>query len=291
MLKRMVICLLVAGSLTVIGGDEKEKGYLGVTLGHQIVINHGDHDGHEKRGQAGDGVTISVVYDDGAADKAGLERGDRIVSVNGIEVLGGKDLTDILDDFRIGDVIEVTVDRAGELMTKAVTLGEMPAIHGIGNKWVKTFDVPRAYIGIEMKTLEDQLADYFEVAGGVLVTSVVEGDPAHAAGLRAGDVIVSLAGKPVVATSDLTQAMADLEPGATFDVEIVRKGKRRTLPVTAGERAFGDFDFEFDFRGLENLQHVMPRLEYFDSNEWQHDMEKLRKELEQLKGELKKRDH
>ena len=93
----------------------------------------------------------------------------------------------------------------------------------------------RPRLGANTQSLGDQLAEYFGVEGGVLVTSVYEDTPAAAGGLRAGDVIVGLGDEEIDDPDDLRRALSDLEPGEV-SVRIVRDGAEQTLTVELEER-------------------------------------------------------
>ena len=73
------------------------------------------------------GVYIVEVVKGGPADKAGLQAGDRIVSVDGSEVATQSDLGTLMQDHKAGDTIEITVARGGQMQTVNVTLGEKGA--------------------------------------------------------------------------------------------------------------------------------------------------------------------
>ncbi|MCY3600574.1 MAG: PDZ domain-containing protein [Gemmatimonadetes bacterium] len=88
----------------------------------------------------------------------------------------------------------------------------------------------RLRLGASTQSLGDQLAEYFGVEGGVLVTSVHEDTPAAEGGLRAGDVIVGLGDEDVDDPNDLRRALADLDPGEV-SLRIVRDGAQQTLTV------------------------------------------------------------
>ncbi len=84
----------------------------------------------------------------------------------------------------------------------------------------------RAYLGIRGGDTNGQ---------GVYVGMVVSGGPAAKAGLRVGDVITSVAGRPTPTLDDLTSVLATQRPGRTVAVKIVRQnGSRATLQVTLG---------------------------------------------------------
>ena len=73
------------------------------------------------------GVYIVEVVKGGPADKAGLQAGDRIVSVDGSEVATQSDLGTLMQNHKAGDTIEITVARGGQMQTVNVTLGEKGA--------------------------------------------------------------------------------------------------------------------------------------------------------------------
>ena len=70
---------------------------------------------------------------------------------------------------------------------------------------------------------------------GALVGEVI-GGPAHKAGIRAGDLILSFDGHAVKTASDLSQAVIQRKPGDTVKVEVQRDGRHETLTVTLGTR-------------------------------------------------------
>jgi S1-C subfamily serine protease len=71
-----------------------------------------------------EGAYISRVLPDAPADKAGIERGDIIVKIDGDEVTTTNSLANIIAQKQVGDTIEVEVDRDGEAIFLGVILGE-----------------------------------------------------------------------------------------------------------------------------------------------------------------------
>jgi len=98
--------------------------------------------------------------------------------------------------------------------------------------------VTRAWLGVYIQDLTPGMEEEFGVAPGegVLVAAVVEGSPADEAGLRAGDVIVSVDGVPVGSTDELQTEIMYRRVGEEVEIGIVRDGQSLTLPVTLGER-------------------------------------------------------
>lgn len=85
-------------------------------------------------------------------------------------------------------------------------------------------------LGVSVSGLSGQLAEYFGAKnGGVLVNDVTEGSAAAKAGVKAGDVIVSVNGSPVDATGDVSRLMQKLQSGDEFTVEVLRDRKPVTL--------------------------------------------------------------
>jgi len=96
----------------------------------------------------------------------------------------------------------------------------------------------RPRLGIRFLEIEGQLADYFGLSAdvGVLVTSVEEGAPAAEAGIRAGDVVLELDGKPIHDAGDLTKAVGAAEGGRPLAVKLVRDEKTVDVEVVLPER-------------------------------------------------------
>jgi putative serine protease PepD len=84
----------------------------------------------------------------------------------------------------------------------------------------------RAYLGVRVATI---------VGGGVLVSAIVPGGPAAKAGLKPGDVVLEVDGKPTPTADVLVSVLADLRPGQQVPVKLVRHGKEITVRVTLGE--------------------------------------------------------
>ena len=73
------------------------------------------------------GVYVVEVVKGGPADKAGLQAGDRIVSVDGTEIASKDDLGTLMQKHAAGDTLSITIARDGQMQTVNVTLGEKTA--------------------------------------------------------------------------------------------------------------------------------------------------------------------
>jgi predicted metalloprotease with PDZ domain len=90
-------------------------------------------------------------------------------------------------------------------------------------------------IGVTTTPLGKQLADYFGVTHGVLVSSVEENSPADKAGIKAGDVVTEADGKQVGDADDLVRALGAKDEGEVT-LTVVRDRKQRTVRVTPERR-------------------------------------------------------
>jgi Do/DeqQ family serine protease len=103
---------------------------------------------------------------------------------------------------------------------------------------VKEGVVRRGWIGVEPAELSPDLMETFGVRAksGVLITGVLQNGPAAQAGVRPGDVIVSVGGKPVASVSELLTAVAALKPGETAPLRVQRRDDALQVNVVPGQR-------------------------------------------------------
>jgi serine protease DegQ len=110
---------------------------------------------------------------------------------------------------------------------------------------VKDGQVTRGWIGVEPQDLSPELAVTFgiknstksgEALQGVIITGVLQGAPAAKAGIVPGDIIVSIAGKPIHNVSELLTQVSMIKPGNSEKFGIIRKEMPLELNVAAGTR-------------------------------------------------------
>jgi serine protease Do len=102
---------------------------------------------------------------------------------------------------------------------------------------VKTGKVERGRIGVAIQEVTQSLAESFglERPEGALVSSVENGGPAEKAGIKPGDVLLSIDGKKIEQSAELPPLVANVKPGAKASFEVWRDGGKRTVAVTVGE--------------------------------------------------------
>ncbi|MDY0163133.1 Do family serine endopeptidase [Desulfobotulus sp.] len=98
--------------------------------------------------------------------------------------------------------------------------------------------VTRGWMGVVIQSVDKAMADYqgLDEPKGVFVMRAIEGDPAHAAGIRAGDVITHINGREVADTRELTLRVAEAKVGESLKVRVVRGGKPKDFTVTVARR-------------------------------------------------------
>lgn len=131
-------------------------------------------------------------------------------------------------------------------------------------------------IGVRLISLTDQLAGYFglEDRTGALVVSVEDESAAREAGLRAGDVILSVAGADVESPADVSRLVRDAG-GQELGMQVLRRGDRRTVTVSVPE---DDGPAALEMR----LREIEPRIQRELMPELRGELERLRPRLRRL---------
>ena len=204
------------------------------------------------------GAVVSAVTDGGPADEAGVRAGDVVVAFEGETVRSARQLTRLVQETPPGRAAGITVRRDGARLELEVTpvdrlasadefRGPLDRIGRLGEELSRRFEGFRmpefevfrssgARLGISAQALAPQLAAYFGVEEGVLVTQVEEDSAASTAGLRAGDVITAVDDRGVSDVDGLRWRLNRVEPDEEFPLTITRDGETLTLSVTVKRR-------------------------------------------------------
>ncbi len=107
----------------------------------------------------------------------------------------------------------------------------------IMERLVRDGQVVRGYLGVYPQALNPELSEYFKLGerGGALVSEVMQGAPAAAAGIKNGDVITEFNGKKVADPRHLRLFASQTQPNTTVPVKIIRDGKEQTVKVKIAE--------------------------------------------------------
>jgi len=103
---------------------------------------------------------------------------------------------------------------------------------------VKSGSVTRGWIGVEVQEITAPVAESFKLGStrGALIAGVLRGGPADKAGIKPGDVLVEVEGKPVADPSAMLNLVAALAPGAGAKMKLKRQGNDVDASVTVGRR-------------------------------------------------------
>src|SRR5262249_26056043 len=97
--------------------------------------------------------------------------------------------------------------------------------------------VTRGWMGVQIQAVTKDIADSLGLkqAEGALVAEPQPGSPAEKAGIKSGDVIMSVNGTPVKDSRDLARHVAQLAPGTSAKFDIMRDGQSKSISLTLGE--------------------------------------------------------
>ncbi len=246
------------------------KGYIGVQLREPTPAEFGKQGESESLG-----VVVEKVLPDSPGAKAGLKDGDVITRYAGIPVLGVAQFRSLVGDTTPGRVVALEVLRGGSSKTAVkVTVAErkgverrvfrydspesgahVPSLEFFGDdnddnvlfmdfepddmvrnnmKVMRFRERPR--LGIEIEGLSDQLAAFFQAPeGSVLVKKVLKDSPAEKAGLKAGDVILSVNGEALSGAASLSRAVRKAEVGDVA-LSVSRGGNKLEMKVTVEKK-------------------------------------------------------
>jgi len=172
------------------------------------------------------GALVSDVTEGSPALAAGLKTGDTIVKVGEASVADPRDLARKVAHYHPGDKVELSIVRDGKTMPVTVDIGKMPgdkqASAATGGEAAPT---SLTSLGLRLAPAED--------GAGVKIAEVKAGSPAEAQGLKAGDIILEVAGHEVNAPADVGQVIGSLEKKKKV-VMLVKSGdQQRYVAVSA----------------------------------------------------------
>jgi serine protease Do len=203
------------------------------------------------------GVVVQDVSDESPAARAGVKEGDVVTEFDGERTRSATQLTRVVRETAPGRTVKMIVLRNGAPTTLDVApeagraddirlpnlardlerrLQVLPRDFNFefpdpGFRWYS----PRR-LGVTITPLSDQLATYFGVTGGVLVSEVAAGSAAEMAGLKAGDVITMVRGNTVMSSADVVKELRDVDSGAAVEIRVMRDRKEMMLTAKMPER-------------------------------------------------------
>ena len=178
------------------------------------------------------GVRVISIKPKSPAEQAGIKVGDIITAIDDQAVFSPARLQWLAGKARAKKEAKLSLYRSGESSDLNVDLTAASREY----EKEKKAAAGRSFIGIGMQPMNKVLREAFGTPAevGVLVTEVIESSPAMKAGIKAGDVIVELAGKSVDQVSDIYRALNYFEPGETLSFKIYRDKQEDSMELTLG---------------------------------------------------------
>jgi serine protease Do len=200
------------------------------------------------------GVIVMDVEPDSPAAKAGLKENDVITEYDGQIVEGTVQFRRLVRETPAGRTVTLAISRNGNVQNISVDLGDRSAFFEKKMKGkMRDFDNAYAFsmpnpdfsfsipsmdgrgpmLGIDAEDVSGQLGSYFGAPDGtgVLIREVRPGMAAEKAGLKAGDVIVKVDGKPVRTLAELRAQLRDKGEQKSVSLGILRKGAEMNVAV------------------------------------------------------------
>jgi serine protease DegQ len=106
---------------------------------------------------------------------------------------------------------------------------------------IKSGHVVRGWIGVETQEITPELAESFGLSrqSGAIIAGVVRNGPADKGGMKPGDILLTVEGRPVADTNEVLNLIAQLTPGGKAKMTVLRKSRETTLDIVVGKRPAG----------------------------------------------------
>ena len=168
-----------------------------------------------------EGVMVAEVYPGGAAERAGLQPQDIILTVDGQAVNDPNSLDYAIGTRSVGDSLKLEVRHGKEVHTVTLRAEAAPATPARDERTITGRNplTGATVINLSPAAAQELGADPF-AARGVLVTAIADGGLALRMGFQPGDIIRSVNGQPIKSTAELQQALT--AAGAAWRVTIQR---------------------------------------------------------------------
>jgi serine protease Do len=198
------------------------RGHLGVMI-QEVDQQLADTFGLEKPV----GALVSSVEKNSPAEKSGIAPGDVILKFNGKEISRSADLPPLVSELSPGTAATIELWRKGKAKTITMNVGEMKIASAKG----KASEGNGDELGLSVRPLSPEERRQADVQGGLLVENVSDG-PAARAGVRAGDVILSVNGEKTVSIEKLRSLVG--KSGKRMALLIMRGEQQMFVPINLG---------------------------------------------------------
>ena len=225
--RALLLAMVVSLAIAEAGVATGRYGWLGVRVRDlseqemgEISSRHGIREGF--------GAMIVDVLPETPAEASGLRSGDLLVAVRDLPVVDTRALLRLIASTPVGETVSLTVLRLGEGRQRiSVRLGAMPA--------TVAADRVAAEFGLFVREPEPQP----EIGGArpsvvPTVSGVLPGSRAARAGVKVGDVLVEINGRPVATYESLRAALLSVPPEGPLPLVLRRDGERLSMTLEGG---------------------------------------------------------
>ena len=193
------------------------RGWIGVTI-QDVTRELAESFGMKRPA----GALVADILADSPAAKSELRVGDVVVEYEGQRIAVSADLPPLVGQTVPGTRARVGVLRGGQPKTLLVTIAELPEEGSEPQSQPVPAPVPPGMLGMQLRDLTPDQKQQLGIANGVLVDKVAEG-PALKAGIRPGDVILQVQGRPARSVAELRALLPQLPRNKPTPV-LVRRG-------------------------------------------------------------------
>lgn len=178
------------------------------------------------------GALVADVTRNGPAEKAGIKRGDVIISFDGKEIKEMNELPFIVASTPVNKTVLVEVMRRGKKKSIKVKIGELKE-----EAEAKAEIEEQSDLGMTVEKITPELVRQFGLSGrsGLVVVQVENNSPAEKAGIRQGDILVEIDQEPINELSKYREKLQEYEKGDTILFLVKRKGTTLYLTLKIWE--------------------------------------------------------
>ncbi len=246
------------------------------------------------------GVVVTKIVSGSAAEKAGLQNGDIITKVGGIEITDSDQFRETIRSFKPEQEVAIIYYRNGKQAELSATLGEKKMVReyrfmGPDDKMWHGHFPPMIQPLEELKDkpfLGVTPGEQTEKSEGVTIGPIVEKSTASELGLQKGDVVVEINDKPIKSFSELADAVGTVKVGEQIKVEWKRDGK--TMKSSSAMKSKADCKIMCHPGEEEHFFHGpmrwMEESKEVTKEELQKAIERLELKMDNLKEQLEKLD-
>ena len=194
------------------------RGWLGVYI-QEVTMELAQSFGMDKPA----GALIAKILPGSPAEGTDIEVGDIILGYNGEEVKSSAALPVMVGRTKVGEMVKLKVMRGGKTRTVKLKVGQLPNKDPVlaGEPSVDEGQADTV-LGLSLRALAEQEIETLKLENGGLVVLDVQGNPAKLAGIRKGDVIQMVNGKPVEEVSDFKDLVEGLPAGKYVSLLVQR---------------------------------------------------------------------